>query len=206
LGADQVNNDSSVGDDFSALMQRAAQGDVDAQERLCRQYEPKVRIVARVLLGPALRTHFDSLDLVQSVHRSLLVGMRNQKYDVSSPDKLIALATTIVRRKVARKWRRARRQVRIDGRESNADGLAHTLSSISGTESDPAQVAAFNDQLERLCANLSDAEKRMLELRLEGFTSAEVARELGLHPVAIRVRWTRLRQRLEAAGVLTDWI
>jgi RNA polymerase sigma-70 factor (ECF subfamily) len=187
-------------------MQRAAEGDIEAQDCLCRQYEPKVRIVARVLLGPALRTHFDSLDLVQSVHRSLLVGLRDHKFDVSSPDKLIALATTIVRRKVARKWRRARKQTRLDDLGSTEKSLAQTLNSISSAEADPAKAAAFHDQLEQLCANLTHSEKRMLEMRLEGFTSAEVAQELGLHPVAIRVRWTRLRQRLEAAGVLTDWL
>ena len=86
--------------DFATLLKRAAAQDAAAQAQLCQHYEPKVRIVARVLLGPALRSHFDSMDLVQSVHRSLLVGLRHEKFDISTPEKLIALASTIVRRKV----------------------------------------------------------------------------------------------------------
>ena len=49
-----------------------------------------------MLLGPALRPYLDSLDLVQSVHRSLLLGLRQEKYDISSPDQIIALAVTLV--------------------------------------------------------------------------------------------------------------
>ena len=70
--------------DFADLLRRAAH-DPAAQEQLCQHYAAKVRIVARVLLGPALRPHFDSLDLVQSVHRSLLMGLQSDKFDISTP-------------------------------------------------------------------------------------------------------------------------
>jgi hypothetical protein len=33
-----------------------------------------------------------------------------------------------------------------------------------------------------------------------------MAREVGLSPVALRVRLTRLRQRLRAAGVMDEWL
>ncbi len=192
--------------DFSALLSRAAGGDVSAQEQICLRYEPKVRIVARVLLGPALRSHFDSVDLVQSVHRSMLVGLRNQKFDISSPQKLIALASTIVRRKIARKWRSARRQARLETQPQEDESLACTLSSISSPGGNPASIAEFNDQIDVLCQSLSPVEQKMLQMRLDGYTSNEVADELGIHAVALRVRWTRLRKRLEEAGVLTDWL
>ena len=189
--------------DFADLLRRAAH-DPAAQEQLCQHYAAKVRIVARVLLGPALRPHFDSLDLVQSVHRSLLMGLQSDKFDISTPEKLIALASTMVRRKVARKWRRQRRQVRVGA--GGSESLAQTLSSLSSTEADPAAAAQYNDQLQRLCENLNETERRMLELRLEGYTSGEVAEQLGLHAVALRVRWTRLRKRLQDSGVTLDWL
>ena len=144
------------------------------------------------------------MDLLQSVHRSLLVGLREAKFDISSPEKLIALASTIARRKVSRKWRTIRRQQPLGGR--GAESLAQTLSSLSSSSPDPAKAAEFNDQIERLCESLSDVERRMLELRLEGYTSPEVASQLGLHAVALRVRWTRLRKRLHDSGILTDWL
>jgi DNA-binding CsgD family transcriptional regulator len=57
-----------------------------------------------------------------------------------------------------------------------------------------------------LCRNLSDAERRLLELRSQGYSPAEIASDLGLSDVAFRVRLTRLRQRLRSAGILDDWL
>jgi RNA polymerase sigma factor (sigma-70 family) len=206
LSADAPGEIYISSDDFASLLKRASDNDMAAQAQLCQHYEAKVRIVARVLLGPALRSHFDSIDLVQSVHRSLLLGLRDEKFDISSPEKLIALASTIVRRKVARKWRREKRQVSLGTNSQAGESLAQTLSSLSSPDDDPAKVAEYNDLLEKFCEKLSVTERRMLEMRLQGHTSAEVAHSLGLHAVALRVRWTRLRQRLNEAGVSTDWL
>src|SRR5262245_31563352 len=111
-------------DDFAHLMARARSGDESALIRLAQQYEPNVRIVARVLLGPALRPYLDSLDLVQSVHRSMMVGLRDQRFDLSGPENVIALAVAMVRRKAARHWRHLRRQQRP---AAEADGALPAL-------------------------------------------------------------------------------
>jgi len=70
----------------------------------------------------------------------------------------------------------------------------------------PAKAAEFNTSIDDLYSQLSSIERTMLQRRLEGYTTGEVANELGINPVAIRVRWTRLRQRLEKAGVFADWV
>ena len=92
----------SSDDGFSHLMQRARDGDRLAIEQLVRLYEAEVRMIAPATgLGAPLRPYLDTVDLVQSVHRSLLTGLRHDKFDISTPDKLVALALTIVRRKTA---------------------------------------------------------------------------------------------------------
>jgi RNA polymerase sigma-70 factor (ECF subfamily) len=190
---------------FADLLDRGRRGDGAALARLVEQYEPRVRMVARVLLGPALRPYLDSVDLVQSVHHSLLLGLRQHKFDLAGPDNLIALAVTLVRRKVARQWRHLRRQQRLT-HGGDAATRADLLQSLSSPRSDPAEAARFRDQVEHLCANLDRAERRILDLRLEGYSTAEIAHDLGINPVALRVRMTRLRQRLQASGVLDDWL
>src|SRR5713101_4998679 len=112
---------------FADLLARARQGDQAALTALSRQYEPEVRIVARVLLGPALRPYLDSLDLVQSVHRSLLAGLRDDKFELDSPDRLVVLAVAMVRRKIGRLWRRHRRQQRLQGNGSENSSLPDAL-------------------------------------------------------------------------------
>ena len=192
--------------EFAALLASARAGDEAAAARLVRAYEPQVRIAARVLLGPALRPYLDSVDLVQSVHRSLLLGLRAQKVDLAGPDNLIALTVLMVRRKVARRWAHLRRQQRLSGAPAGRDDLPGLLLGVSSPQADPAREAAYRDMVRQLCRQLSEAERRMLELRLQGHTTAEVAAALGVSPIALRVRLTRLRQRLQDGGVFADWL
>ncbi len=193
-------------DDFAALLAAGRRGDQQAALQLCQQYESKVRIVARVLLGPALRPYLDTVDLVQSVHRSLMMGLRQEKFDISSPDNLVALATTLVRRKVARRWRQMRRQQRLDSGTCGSTGLLEIVSSLASPDTDPARIAQFNDQVEKLCSQLDSTERRILDLRSKGYSTAEIAELLDLKPVTLRVRMTRLRERLISSGVLHEWL
>lgn len=194
--------------DFADLLNRAGQGDSDALRTLVAQYEPKVRIVARVLLGPALRPYLDSVDLAQSVHKSIVTGLRENRFRANSPDDLIGLAITVLRRKAAKHWRRLQRQRRLsgDGTARSHAGLSGVLSNLSSPGQDPAAEAQFRDQLDHLCAQLDDAERQILDLRLEGYSPAEIADQIGVSRVALRVRLTRLRQRLQSVGVITDWL
>ncbi|MEQ1828132.1 MAG: ECF-type sigma factor [Pirellula sp.] len=193
--------------DFAELFQRATLGDIAAQETICHQYERQVRIVVGILLGPKLRPHLDTMDLIQSVHRSLLIGIKNDKFAVASAEKLVSLACTIVRRKIARKWRVLRRQVQLQRIPTgDASYISSILSSIANPHAGPAEIAEFDDKLEQLCGQMNDVERIMVEMRLHGCTNAEIAERVKIHPVAIRARWTRLRQRFEAMGIFSDWV
>jgi RNA polymerase sigma-70 factor (ECF subfamily) len=186
---------------------KARAGDQDALTELARRYEPEVRLVARKRLSAALRPYLDSMDLVQSVHRSVLFGLRDHKFDLERPEQLVALALTIVRRKAARKSQRAQRQQRLSGHARSADNsLPGLIAALSSTESDPAETARYRDAVAQICAQLEDGDKQIMELLLLGYRTADAARELGLNPDVTRVKVSRLRQRLRAAGVGADWL
>jgi RNA polymerase sigma-70 factor (ECF subfamily) len=193
-------------DDFASLIERSRQGDRTALARLVEQYEFKIRLVARHRLGPALRPYLDSVDLTQSVHRSLILGLRQNKFEISSPKNLIALALTMVRRKVARQWRHLQRQKRFDPGSASEGALPDVLTSLSSTQADPTRAAQFNDQVHQLCQSLEKTDRRLLELRLQDYSLAEVAGQLGITVNALRVRLHRLRLRLRDRGVLDDWL
>jgi RNA polymerase sigma-70 factor (ECF subfamily) len=152
-----------------------------------------------------LRPYLDSVDLVQSVHKSLMLGLRKEKLDISSPDKLVALAVTMVRRKVARHWRHLQRQQRLESGPSSAGDLPQLLVSLHSTETDPAKAAQLKDTIRHFFNHLDGTEKRLIELRLQGYSTDEITGELGVNPIALRVRMSRLRQRLKATGQFDDW-
>jgi RNA polymerase sigma-70 factor (ECF subfamily) len=112
----------------------------------------------------------------------------------------------MVRRKVARQWRHLKRQKRLESASDGEENLPEVLVSLSSSSDDPARAAQFNDQVRELCRHLSEAEHTILQMRLAGYDTAEIAAHLGLSGVALRVRLTRLRQRLQQAGVLDDWL
>ena len=174
--------------------------------RLAREYEVEVRIAAKARIGAALRPYLDSVDLVQSVHRSLLIGLRDNKFDISTPEKLVALALTITQRKAARHWRRMRRQNRLSGTHDSASTLAELLVRFSGPSEDPQQTVGNADVIEQILRGLEKTDRDLIELRLQGYSTVAAALRLGLNPDVTRVRLSRLRKRLLQSGVAADLI
>jgi RNA polymerase sigma-70 factor (ECF subfamily) len=181
-------------DDLPALLARVRGGDEAALAELLRRYEPRILTAARVLLGPLLRPHLDTLDLVQSVHRTLLPGLRDGRYDLADGDGLVALALTVIRRKVADTWRRAKRRGEAPVGDAGWDSLS------DDSAPDPAEAAQAGDAVRRVLAELDGPERRLVELRLAGLGTSEIAAKLGCDAHALRARLSRLRRRLREAG------
>jgi RNA polymerase sigma-70 factor (ECF subfamily) len=195
---------SASADSFSVLLDRARAGDDGAVDRLVRLYEPDLRIAARVHLGTALRPYLDSVDLVQSVHRSILRGLHDDRFALTHPGSLIALALTMVRRKVARQWRKHRRQARFD--TEMGPPPADVLSTLSCTPPAGERDVASRDAVDRLWAELDDTDREFLAFRLQGLTTTEAADRMRTTPERLRVRLFRLRGRLRETGLLSEWL
>jgi RNA polymerase sigma factor (sigma-70 family) len=190
--------------DFDLLLAAARSGDEMAMQQLIEQYEPELRIVARNRLGNALRPHLDTIDLVQSVHRSLMIGLRDERFDITSPQKLVALAVTIVQRKAAKHWRHLKRQQRLSGHEKSKCDLIETILSFgSGREEELAKVDS-RELLAQWLEKMDDVERKLVELRLEGYSTVEIAEQLQLDADVLRVKLSRLRKRLREKGLEND--
>jgi len=176
------------------LLDRVREGDEDALAALLEEFQYPIRRVARRFLGRALRPHLDSVDLMQVVHKTLLLALRNQKIELAEPEKVVALATTIVQRNVAHYWGHIKRKPETQ------------LSAAVGSQDEPfdddtpAKVCAFTDEVENLLKGLNPVDRRLLELRLNGYTTADAARELDVAPSRLRMRLGRLRKRFKQLG------
>lgn len=190
--------------DFDLLLSAARAGDESAMEKLILQYEPELRMVAKNRLGVALRPHLDTIDLVQSVHRTIMIGLRDKRFDISSPQNLLALAITIVQRKAAKQWRHLKRQQRLSEHEVPHNQLVERILSLRekgiGNISDIERRDLISQWLEKM----DDSERRLIELRLEGFSTVEIAQELQLDADVLRVKLSRLRKRLLEHGLVDD--
>lgn len=112
----------------------------------------------------------------------------------------------MARRKVAHKWRKVKRQERIAQPAGVHDSLPDFLTSLVSPELDPARGAQVNDAVRQLYDNLAEPDRRLMELRMHGHSTAEAARILDMDPDGLRVRLSRLRQQLRACGLFDDWL
>jgi RNA polymerase sigma factor (sigma-70 family) len=183
------------------LLARVRGGDDAAAAELVQRYERVVLRSVRSRLGKSMRSAMDSMDVMQSVHRSLLTGVKNKRFELATPQQLIGLAVVMVQRKVARHWRKLK-QFPAAGAGAAGQSAVTTLESIASDESAPSEMAAASDLLDRLLGQLGDLDQQLVRLKLDGHSSVEAAKILGREPAFIRMRWSRLRQVLRDGGYL----
>ena len=194
--------------EIDAFLRQAGQGDEQAIIELIRKFEPEFRIIARRRIGPALRPYIDSMDIVQSVNQTLLTGLRDEKFSFDTTPQLMAFVTMLVRRKAARHWRRHRRQQRESGvalpdEHVGKTSLADLVLSLQH-ENKTMDDIEVREQLENVMEVLDETERQIISLRLEGCSTAEVARITNQNADVLRVRLSRLRKKLANSSLLSD--
>lgn len=185
---------------------RMRDADEAALAAIVKEYEVEIRRAATMRLGPLLRPHLDSVDLVQSVYITLLKGLRGEKFHIAGPQELVALSAEIIRRKVAQVWKRLKRRTELNTNLTGSrEDDEHVIVNRDG-EPDPMADAEMRDAIDRIMQECDPADKKLLQLRLEGHSTAEAARALDADPDVLRVRLSRLRKRLTERGLLAEWL
>jgi DNA-directed RNA polymerase specialized sigma24 family protein len=88
-----MNSDT---DDFRTLMRGVLDGNPEAAERLCRDYQKSILRMVRHRLPDRLRTRFDSLDFVNDVWASFFADLpRHTRLD--DPDSFAAYLIAMAR-------------------------------------------------------------------------------------------------------------
>src|SRR5437763_6899232 len=106
------------------LLTRLRRGDEAAAADLVGRYGPALRVAVRTrLTDPALRRHFDSEDVCQSVLASFFARAACGQLAPDDPAGLLRLLVRMAVRKVGRRARNLRRQ-RRDHRRDLPDGGA----------------------------------------------------------------------------------
>lgn len=192
-----------IEDEFQSLLARVRTGDALAIETLVERYQRAILRIVRARLGKPMRTLLDSMDIVQSVHRSLLIGLRQDKYRFQSPDQLIALAALMVQRKVARHWTRLKRGlVQTQTTTGHSESTGQSLEQVSAASDSPSLVLVGQELLGACLSKLDEFDQQLVRLKLAGQNNTETAQQLGREPAFIRMRWSRLRRTLRESGCL----
>jgi RNA polymerase sigma-70 factor (ECF subfamily) len=176
------------------LIQRIRAGDQDAAAELVKRYEPAIRRAVRFRLADArLGSLFDSMDICQSVLGSFFIRAAGGQYDLSTPEQLLKLLTTMARNKLISEARKQHAQRRDLRRVTSHEQDQGELVSMSPS---PSSEFAVRDLLQEIRRRLSADERRILELKDQGHGWAAIALELGGNPAALRMRLSRALDRV----------
>jgi RNA polymerase sigma-70 factor (ECF subfamily) len=185
------------------LLGRARGGDEPALGRLLELYRNYLRLVARSVIGQALRVRLDASDLVQETF--LKAHREFGQFLGSSEPELVAWLRQILVRTLANQARHHRSRGRDYQRQeplevllersslAAQEALAAPVSSPSSHASRREQAVLLADALEKLPA---DYREIFLMRNLEHIPFEQIAVRLRRTPGATRMLWTRTIKKL----------
>lgn len=192
---------------FRGVLDLVLSGDTEAREELFARIASEksqgalLLAVARRLLprNDGVRDLLETRDLVQSALRSGWVNFL--EFRGTTPAEFLSWIRTILRRKVVRAIRRVK-----DRRAAQAQYPQRGAASEDSGKLPVGQLIReeTRSRVRQAIASLPEGQRVVLNLRLKGLSSPEIASQLGLDPQTVRKRESRalarLRGFLESSG------
>jgi RNA polymerase sigma-70 factor (ECF subfamily) len=177
-------------------------GDEDAARQLFDSYAEQLIVLARKRISQRLASRIDAEDIVQSVFRTFFHRAKQGQFHLEEPDDVCKLLARITVHKTFRQIAFHKRAKRDAGQETpQGDDAQDLLLKLMGGEPSPEEAAAFVDQLEHFLVQLKDEDRRILEMRMEGYSNVEIAEQLGITDRKIRRIMERMRALAEKEGL-----
>ena len=183
--------------DDPELLRRLAGGDDQALEALLVQHMPALHGFVRLRAGRAIKSREETIDLVQSVCREILVHKQRFEHPTQNGFKRWLYATAL--RKIghrAEHWRAAKRETARELADPGDEALLGAYASVC-TPSREAVAREEIARIERAFDQLPDHYREVLVLRrIAGLEYADIAAELGKTEVNVRTILSRAMARL----------
>ncbi len=172
-------SDPALPDDLSRTLLDAQKGDQSAWEALFRECYPKVRRVVRRKLDRSMRSLYDSTDFASDVMKSLAANWNQLTF--ASVESLFKFLAQVAEQKVIDEHRRRHTLKRDITRERrfSADGREAGPAHLPSAEPTASQQAQANEVQERLLDRQDEIERAIIDLKHQGYSTADVADKTG---------------------------
>jgi RNA polymerase sigma-70 factor, ECF subfamily len=178
------------------------QGDQDAARQIVERYVDRLLLLARRRISQRLASRVDAEDIVQSVFRTFFVRVKDGQFVFADQDDLCKLLVRITLHKTLRQVAFHKAAKRDPSHETD-QGQHHReqLLALLDDEPSPEATVAFLDQLEHFLGQLLPTERQILEMRLQGYSNEEIAKQLDTYDRKIRRVIERVREIAEKEGL-----
>jgi RNA polymerase sigma factor (sigma-70 family) len=192
---------AAADDRSTTWLRQLVAGNDEVVGEFWQHYGDGLQRLAASRMAPALRQRVGAEDIVQSVCRTFFRRSREGEFEFGAMDDLWRLLCAITLTKVRQHARFHYQEKRQLSRERPLDdvrpaGDARRVD-LAAAGPTPAEVVEFTDQLQHLLSGLSDEERQMVQLRIEGRQQAEIAEELGCSERTVRRLFSGVKTRWE---------
>ena len=171
------------------------QGDPDATRTVFDQYVDKLVGMARKRISQRLVSRIDAEDVVQSVFRTFFHRAKEGQFEFHDPDDICKTLARITIHKVFRQVAHHQAAKRNAGREmGSGDEDQDLVVNLVSREPSPQEAAELLDHMEHFLSQLKPQDRQILEMRMQGFTTVEIAQKMEITDRKIRRLMTRLRE------------
>jgi len=181
------------------LVVQAQEGDVSALNQLCGVYTERVRRIVRLRMGPTLRAHLESMDVVQEALVEAVMDLGQFSY--SSEGDFLRWLSRIVENTIRDSMDRIRAARRDVRKQVPLDHIVDHASRGSGNPrlpvitTTPSVVLSLREDLDRLEKAMDQLKPEYREVivlaKIEGYSHKEIAKKLNKSPAAVAMLLSR---------------
>ncbi len=184
------------------LIERCRRGEQDAARELFDAYVNRLLPLARRRISQRLTSRVDAEDIVQSVFRTFFARLKDDRFTLADQDDLFRLLVRITVHKTLRQVAHHKAAKRDPSQElPQSEAAQEQLLQLLTTEPTPDAAVMFIDQLEHFMGQLPETDRRILELRMQGFSTDEIAKKLNSYDRKVRRVLERIRDVAEHEGL-----
>ena len=168
-------------DSFAEFLARLQARDDTAARELFERFAGQLVALARRRFATGLEHKVDPESVVQSAYKSFFQRYVEGKFEIGGWDSLWGLLTVITVRKCAQRAQYYQAECRDPAREVSAPPAEDGASwqGPLGREPTPLEAAELAETVEQLFAAMSEEDRPVLELSLQGYTTREISERLG---------------------------
>jgi RNA polymerase sigma-70 factor (ECF subfamily) len=184
--------DSRPGD--LELVSNFKAGSESAAQELFDRYCERLLRLAKRRIGQRMVSRVDPEDVLQSAFRTFFNRVRNDEFSFHEEDDLFKLLVRLTVHKTLRQiafHRAGKRNPELEAAQgSDAQDL---LQQISADEPSPEAAVALVDEFERFMGQLPPLDRQVLSLKLQGYSTVEIAEQIGSYDRKVR----RILERIQ---------
>lgn len=177
------------------LVAQAQEGDTLALDQLCDVYTERVRRIVRFRMGPELRSHLESMDLVQEALVEAVMDLDQFRY--SSEGDFLRWLSRIVENTIRDNVDKAHAAKRDIRKQVPLDHAGRPIfdARLPVATTTPSVVVSLREDLDRLEKAMDQLKPEYREVivlaKIEGLPCQEIAERLGKTPAAVAMLLSR---------------